>query len=137
MSKKFFIEAIKYGVVGIINTFLTLLIIWLLRSVLGTSLVFANATGYTTGFICSFLLNRSWTFKANNDWIGRFIKFLAAFLVCYLIQLGFVLLLKKWTVLQEGYITLLGMIVYTCINFPINKYITFQNKFNPDKSEEI
>ena len=128
MNKNFFIEAFKYGIVGIINTFLTLFIIWLLRSVLDTSLIFANATGYTSGFLCSFLLNRSWTFKANNDWKKGIIKFFIAFLICYIIQLGFVLLLKRWTVLPETYITLLGMIVYTCINFPFNKYFTFQNK---------
>ena len=128
MNRKFFIEAFKYGIVGIINTFLTLFIIWLLRSVLDTSLVLANATGYTAGFICSFVLNRSWTFKASNGWIKGGFKFLIAFLICYMIQLAFVLLLKRWTVLPETYITLLGMIVYTCINFPFNKYFTFQNK---------
>jgi len=129
MNKQIFIEAFKYGIVGAINTFLTLFIIWFLRSVLGASLVFANATGYTAGFISSFILNRSWTFKAkNNDWKKGFIKFFIAFLICYMIQLGFVLLLKKWTILPESYITLLGMIVYTCINFPFNKYFTFQKK---------
>ena len=128
MNKKFFIEAFKYGIVGVINTFLTLFIIWLLYRVLNTPYVFANATGYTAGLICSFVLNRHWTFKANNNWKKGIIKFFMAFLICYLIQLGFVLLLKKWTILPENYITLLGMIVYTCINFPFNKYITFQNK---------
>jgi len=128
MNRNFFIEAFKYGIVGVINTFLTLFIIWLLRSVLDTSLVLANATGYTAGFICSFVLNRSWTFKDNNNWIKGVFKFFIAFFICYMIQLAFVLLLKRWTVLPETYITLLGMIVYTCINFPFNKYFTFQNK---------
>ena len=127
MNKKFFVEAFKYGIVGIINTLLTLLIIWLMRSVIGTSLIVANVTGYTAGFLNSFILNRSWTFKCNNNWKKEFLKFLAAFAICYLIQLAFVLFLEKQTSLQERYTTLLGMIVYTGINFLLNKYFTFKN----------
>ena len=126
MNKKIFIEAFKYGIVGIINTLLTLVIIWLMRSLGGASLVVANATGYTAGFINSFILNRSWTFKAKNDWKKEFVKYLIAFLICYVIQLSFVLLLEKWTVLKEAYITLLGMVVYTGFNFLLNKYFTFK-----------
>ena len=128
MTKLFF-EAIKYGMVGVVNTLLTLVIIWLMRSILGAPLVLSNATGYTLGFINSFVLNRSWTFKKNKDsWKKGFIKFLIAFLICYAIQLGFVLLLKNWTILREIYITILGMIVYTGTNFLLNKYFTFRIK---------
>ncbi|MCL2651193.1 MAG: GtrA family protein [Candidatus Azobacteroides sp.] len=124
--KKVFIEAFKYGIVGVVNTLLTLAIIWIMRSVVGTSLVVSNATGYTIGFLNSFILNRFWTFKANDNWKKEFIKFLLAFIVCYLIQLAFVLLLEKSTGLKERYATLLGMVVYTGINFLLNKYFTFK-----------
>jgi len=126
---KFFFEAVKYGIVGIINTLLTLAIIWLMRSVLGAPLVPANATGYIVGFINSFVLNRSWTFKGKkDDWRKEFIKFLIAFGICYMIQLAFVLLLENQTELKEVYITLLGMVVYTATNFLLNKYFTFKVK---------
>ncbi len=126
MNKKFFIEALKYGTIGVVNTLLTLTIIWLMRNFFHTSLVFANATGYTLGFLNSFLLNRNWTFKTKNNWKKEFSKFLLAFLVCYLIQLGVVLFLEKHTMMKEEYTTLLGMIVYTAINFLLNKYYTFR-----------
>lgn len=128
LNKKFFIEAFKYGIVGVINTLLTLFIIWLLWRVIKTPYVFANAIGYVAGFINSFVLNRSWTFQVKNNWKKEFIKFLIAFLICYLIQLGFVLLLEKLTLLKKEYITLLGMVIYTGVNFLLNKYYTFKVK---------
>jgi len=126
MKNNFFAQTIKYGIVGIINTLLTLAIIWLMRNVFHASLVVANATGYVLGFINSFLLNRSWTFKSFNNWKKEFIKFLIAFGICYLIQLGVVLLLGKYTGLKETYNTLIGMVVYTILNFFVNKYFTFK-----------
>ncbi len=135
MNKNFFIEVFKYGIVGVLNTLLTLVVIWLMRAVLGTPLVIANATGYIAGFINSFILNRSWTFKAHDDWKKEFVKFLIAFLICYVIQLGFLLLLEKYTDLKESYTTLLGMVVYTGINFLLNKYFTF--KVKPDNLQNI
>jgi len=126
MKNGFLAQAIKYGTVGVINTLLTLAIIWLMRNVFHTSLVVANATGYVLGFLNSFLLNRSWTFKSFNNWKKEFLKFLIAFAICYLIQLGVVLLLEKYTGLKEAYNVLIGMAVYTALNFLVNKYFTFK-----------
>ena len=128
MDKKFFIEAFKYGIVGVGNTLLTLSVIWLMRSVLELPLIVANMTGYVLGFINSFVFNRIWTFKGKDDWKKEFIKYLIVFLICYLIQLGFVLLLENYTTLKETYTTLLGMVVYTGVNFFLNKYYTFKTK---------
>ena len=126
MKNSFFAQTIKYGIVGITNTLLTLAIIWLMRNVFHTSLVVANVTGYILGFVNSFLLNRSWTFKSFNNWKKEFIKFLIVFGICYLIQLGVLLLLEKYTGLKETYNTLIGMVVYTALNFLFNKYFTFK-----------
>ena len=126
MKNNFLAQTIKYGIVGIINTLLTLAVIWLMRNVFHTSLVVANATGYVLGFINSFLLNRSWTFKSFHNWKKQFIKFLLVFGICYLIQLGAVLLLEKYTCLKETYNILIGMVVYTALNFLFNKYFTFK-----------
>jgi len=126
MKNNFIAQTIKYGIVGIINTVVTLAIIWLMRNVFHSSLVVANATGYVLGFLNSFLLNRAWTFKSFNNWKKEFVKFLIAFGVCYLIQLGVVLLLEKYTGLKESYNTLIGMVFYTVLNFLFNKYFTFK-----------
>ncbi len=144
MNKTFFVQALKYGIVGVGNTLLTLGIIWLMRDVFGTSLVLANIIGYVAGFINSFVLNRSWTFQSKADWRVGFIKFFAAFVVCYLIQLGFVLFMEKYAVVilgrclpalldqyvphSEAIHTILGNVVYTGINFILNKFFTFRNK---------
>ncbi len=125
-KKIFFFELIKYGIVGVVNTLLTLFIIWVMRKFFQAPLVVANATGYTIGFVNSFVLNRKWTFSGHSNWKKEFLKFFTAFFVCYLIQLGFVLILEKYTVLKEEYITLMGMVVYTGINFLLNKYYTFK-----------
>ena len=151
MNKSFFTEAIKYGIVGIINTLLTALTIWLMMyfifntqgedEVSPTAISISNIVGYVVGLINSFVWNRNWTFKSNGNWKTDFLKFIAAFLICYIPQLLLVNALNKYanlpsielTLLNQSYLItsayicqLIGIVFYTVLNFLSNKYYTFK-----------
>lgn len=144
---KFILQALKYGVVGVMNTLLTAVVIWfILRFVYGindkegasaTAMFVANILGYTVGVVNSFLFNRNWTFKSKDNWKADFVKFLLVFAFCYLIQLVAVIGLNEWGVIPPvkvfGYLILpayiyqfTGIAVYTVLNFLLNKYYTFK-----------
>ena len=151
MNKSFFAEAIKYGIVGIMNTLLTALTIWLMMyfifkaqgedEVSSVAISVSNIVGYVVGVINSFVWNRNWTFKSNSNWKTDFLKFVAAFLICYIPQLLLVNALNNYanlspielTFLNHSYLVtsayicqLIGIIFYTILNFLLNKYYTFK-----------
>ena len=137
-------QAIKYGIVGIGNTLLTLLIIWIMTKKIGCTEAFSNVTGYLAGLVNSFFLNRKWTFRAVDNISVRIVRFFLVFAVCYLLQLGVLLFLNHncpdnppfymffKPILQVlridslFYIQIISMVIYTVVNFFINKYFTFK-----------
>jgi len=146
MKKNFFIQVIKYGIVGVINTLLTAIVIWVMMNIVFKAgkmdnvppliLSISNFTGFTAGLINSFVWNRKWTFKSKNSWKREFIKFVTAFLICYIPQLFFVnflnvytnlmIDLKPLTINHADTCQLLGIVFYTSMNFFINKFYTFK-----------
>lgn len=119
-------QAIKYGIVGVANTLITALVIWVMMKLFGCSSVLSNAVGYAAGVINSFFLNKQWTFKAKGNWIGSALRFALAFGVCYLFQLGVLLYLNRTLTIDPYYNQLIAMAFYTVANFLMNKYFTFK-----------
>ena len=149
MNKEFFLQLLKYGVVGVINTLLTALTIWIIlrfgygigeeAGASSSEMFVANLLGYVVGIVNSFLFNRNWTFKSKSSWKTGFLKFLLAFAVCYSIQLLIVIGLNESMIIPSvalfGYRILsayicqfIGIVVYTLSNFLLNKYYTFNEK---------
>ena len=125
--KKAIKQAIKYGVVGVINTLITAVVIWIMMKLLGCSDVVSNIVGYIAGVLNSFIWNKKWTFKSTEKWIGSAIRFGVVFGVCYLLQLGLlVFVLDTYLPIDPYYNQLIAMAFYTVINFVMNKFYTFK-----------
>lgn len=123
---KTFRQAIKYGIVGLSNTFITLAIIWVMMKLFGCSSVLSNVAGYAAGLVNSFVLNKQWTFKSQAGWTSSAIRFGVVFGICYLLQLGVLLFLNKQLAIDPYYNQLIAMVFYTVINFLMNKFYTFK-----------
>jgi putative flippase GtrA len=59
------VQFVKFGIVGVSNTLLTLLIYTLLLKVFGVWYLAASAIGFIVGAVNGFLLNRRWTFREH------------------------------------------------------------------------
>lgn len=136
------LQLFKYAVVGVMNTLLTLIIIFICKSLLDINPYVSNAIGYVCGLINSFLWNRAWVFHAKNGKMHRqAVYFLVGFLLCYGIQLLVVWSLNKssfgdieililgFTLSGYGLATLIGNVVYTLCNFVYNKVVAFKIKY--------
>lgn len=125
--KKAIKQAIKYGVVGVINTLITAVVIWIMMKLLGCSDVVSNVVGYIAGVLNSFIWNKKWTFKSTEKWMGSAIRFGVVFGICYLLQLGLlVFVLNPYLAIDPYYNQLIAMAFYTAINFVMNKFYTFK-----------
>ena len=127
IKHKSLIQFVKFGIVGISNTLLTALIIWILLKVVHCSDYFSNFVGYIAGLLNSFIWNRKWTFESKTKVSATFFKFILTFAICYFLQLGNLYLLLHFTHIDSYICQLLSIVVYTIINFILNKNYTFKN----------
>ena len=141
---KIFLQAVKFGIVGVVNTLITLAIIWFMTKRMGCSETLSNFVGYFIGLINSFFLNRKWTFGSKGNMLSGAFRFFLVFAVCFLIQFGVLLYLNRtcpndpplYSLLEPVmsvlkidtlfYIQIFAMVVYTALNFLLNKYFTFK-----------
>ena len=138
------IQLLKYGVIGISNTLITLVTFYLLNTWLGAPYGVANVVGYVLGIINSFVWNRSWVFDAKgkgNVW-RQGALFLGGFAVCWLLQA-----LTGWILLEpigmknlaedvipflpmknpgQNIVMVISMVVYTIANYVWNRAVTFK-----------
>lgn len=126
-DKKTLWQLIRFGIVGVINTLITLAVIYLLQEVLHVKYTIANLAGYVAGVINSFFWSKLWVFKKlNSNFIREAVLFLISFGVCYGIQFVSLLVLVELLHIPDLWAQLLGMVVYTLCNFIMNRCITFK-----------
>ena len=139
--RKTFIQLVKYLLVGVMNTLITLAVIFVCKIYLGINPYVSNALGYLARLINSFMWNRKWVFRSNGKMSREALHFLCGFMVCYSVQFGVVWLLNQswfgstrymlpFGIIITGYgvATLLGNVCYTLTNFIYNRVITFKPK---------
>lgn len=135
------IQFLKFVVVGGLNTAVTLIIIFVCKSLLGINPYISNALGYIGGVTNSFLWNRSWVFKSGGNLSAEATKFLIGFALCYALQFlfvwgtttlsplgGMLWEIGRFTLSGYGVATLGGMCVYTLCNFIYNRRIAFTSR---------
>ncbi len=139
-AKSPIVQLMKYAVVGVMNTMLTLCIIFLCKSVFGVNEYVSNALGYVAGLINSFLWNRRWVFRSTDGGMNRqAVKFFLGFCICYAVQFAVVWLMNQswfgetlytlpggWVISGYGIATLVGNVCYTLCNFVYNRLVTFK-----------
>ncbi len=136
-------QFLRYACVGVMNTLITLVLIFLCKSIFGINPWVSNAIGYVAGFVNSFVWNKLWVFKSGSGVLSEGVKFIIGFLLCYAFQFAATWLLTEQTPLGDiqlhllgftmsgyGLATLIGMVVYTLANFVYNRTVTFKGAGN-------
>lgn len=138
IDKEKTLQFIKYCIVGVLNTLITLGVIYLCKSLLGINDYVSNALGYICGVVNSFLCNKQWVFQSKGEYRREALRFIAGFLLCYGLQFWVVWMLNSsqlgdlifnfYGLILSGYgiATLLGNVVYTLANFVYNRVVTFR-----------
>lgn len=114
----------RYAFTGLINTGLGLFVILILHVGLAVGLMVSNAIGYGVGLLCSFTLNRSWTFSSQTNILAAGVKYLV------IVGIAFALCISLITSLQATntpYLVaqILGTTLYSVTVFLGAKYVVF------------
>ncbi len=120
-------ELIKFASVGVLNTFLGLVVIYSLKWGLNWGDAIANLAGYLVCILLGFLLNGLWTFGKSALQAKHLQGYLLVVAVAYLMNLGTVLLSIKVLDVSGDYAQLVGVPVFTFTSFVLNKLFVFSN----------
>ncbi|MDO4771615.1 GtrA family protein [Porphyromonas sp.] len=120
-------QIVSYGIVGLSNTAITAIVIWICLKSMGMSPELSNVLGYAAGVINSFIWNSKYTFKTALG-LRKFAIFLVVFMICYALQFGALLWLKDNTTIDSYAQQLIAMVVFNLANFVMNKFVTFKKK---------
>ena len=127
IPRKTTVQLIKFAMVGVLNTVLSLVVIYAMMSFFHVGVYMANICGYAVGIVNSFIWNKLWVFKKNEGTVFREIAyFLVIFALCYGIQFCSLRLMIEHFSINSYLAQLLAMGVYTIMNFVLNKCITFR-----------
>jgi len=110
-------QAVRFGLVGLINTGVGLLAIYAVLYFGSTGPVIANAAGYAIGLAVSFVLNRLWTFEDRSAIKRVLPRYLVTAGVAYLCNLAVVVAGTGYFHVNPYAIQPLGIILYTAIMF--------------------
>lgn len=81
------IHFIKYNLIGVLNTLITLATVWVLHQWLDWNLELSNLLGFVAGGCNSYLCNRIWNFKSRNQKRTEVVRFVLVFLLSYAVNL--------------------------------------------------
>lgn len=123
----------RFLLVGVINTIVGCGTMFLLYNLAGCSYWLSSAANYVLGGIVSFFLNKYFTFE-SGAWSWRQVwRFTLNVAVCYFIGYGLAkpavrLLLTDYSVkVQENLAMLVGMCLYTALNYLGQRFFAFKS----------
>ena len=124
------VQAVKFGLVGVLNTGIDLGLYFVLTRWLGLGgqPVLAKSISYSAGILNSFLWNKTWTFRSRAGTWATLIPFILTNLVGLGINAGMLQLSLKTLHLPE--LLALGLATLTTLawNFVISKFVIFKEK---------
>lgn len=132
MKKIFNGTVFRFLLVGVINTLVGGGTMFLLYNLAHCTYWVSTAANYVAGGIVSFFLNKYFTFR-NKTWSwGQVVKFVVNVAVCWLLAYGLAkplvlrLLAGQTVRLQENAAMLVGMCLYTALNYFGQRFLAFR-----------
>lgn len=134
MRKKIFEDKtfIKFVFVGVLNTLFGTAIMLICYNLIHLNYWVSSACNYIFGSILSYFLNKNFTFQNKEQSWGVVGRFIINILICYLLAYGIAkplvrfLLSESTKVIQENGAMLVGMVLFTIINYWGQKYFAFK-----------
>lgn len=122
----------KFIMVGVINTIVGTTIMFVFYNVFHLNYWVSSASNYFFGSICSYILNKHFTFENKERGWKPFIRFTINILVCYLLAYGIAKPVMHWMLsgysitIQENVSLALGMCLFVIFNYLGQRFYTFK-----------
>lgn len=132
--KDFIMEVIHFGIVGVANTLMGLVIMEVLYNLIHMNYWLSSGISYFVGSVFSYHANGKLTFKVENKdkWLPW--RFAANIIVCYLVAFGIAqplvryLLSAQTRTIVDNVAMILGMCIFIVMNFFGQKLFVFRKR---------
>lgn len=118
--------ALRYALVGIINTIVGYAVFWVMLTWGNLSPNASNAVGYSVALCLAFYLNRSYVFDVRRYKASHYIKFIFSFAIAF----GSNQLVLWWLVFGGGVrpelAQIVSMVFYTIIFYAFNRFFVYR-----------
>jgi putative flippase GtrA len=136
IKKLLSMQFIRFAIIGVVNTLVGMGISLLALNLLNLSQWPATALGYLLGSVCSFFLNRHFTFNYKKRDAMQIVRFTVNIIVCYFISNSVakplvIYLLSGRPVsekLAENIVTITANVIFVLLNFFGQKFFAFNKK---------
>ena len=125
---------IKFVIVGLINTLFGTTVMFLLYNFFGCSYYFSSFCNYFFGSIISYFLNKYFTFNYRRKNWKVVVKFILNISICYLISYGIarpltrLLLSSLKEKIVDNIAMIIGMLLFIFCNYFGQRFVVFSNK---------
>ena len=113
----------KFILVGIINTIVGIIIMFVFYNCFHFGYWFSSASNYLVGSVCSFFLNKYFTFKYHKRNYISFFRFTINIIICYLLAYSIAKPLIIWifndtnNTIQDNISMTIGMCIFVILNY--------------------
>jgi putative flippase GtrA len=121
-------QGLRFLSVGVLNTAVGLLVIYMTMYFTSLNIVIANAAGYAVGLLISFIANKNWTFDQQKKSSNPLMKYIIAAGFSYIVNISAVLISIDIFSINEYIAQFCGIFVYTATMFLLCRYFVFINK---------
>ncbi|WP_376778041.1 GtrA family protein [Inconstantimicrobium mannanitabidum] len=120
------LEVIKFGLVGILNTGITM-VVYNILIFFGVNYIVANAIGYVAGVANSYIWNKNWVFNAKDKKDNSLIfKFIVVNVISFAVNSGVLILCENYITKNKTIAQLPAIIMGMAVNYILNKIWTFK-----------
>lgn len=132
LKKLFDFDGFRFILVGIANTVVGTIIMFGAYNIFHLNYWVSSSLNYICGSILSYFLNKYFTFKNHERSIQIVVRFIINILVCYLLAYGIAkpavraMLSSQSKVIQENAAMLVGMVLFTVLNYFGQKFFAFK-----------
>lgn len=118
-------SAVRFCLVGLVNTAVGLSLIYGCKFLLGFGDVAANLVGYIIGLMVSFTLNSRWTFRYEGPVWPAVLRFALTFVIAYAANLATALLLIERLGVNAYLAHALATAPYTVTFYLLSRFMVF------------
>lgn len=120
-------EGFFYGIIGLFTSTIDSLTFFMLRY-LKINIFVSNFVGINVGITLSFLCNTFFNFKQKEHLTKKFISFFIVGYIGLCISMFIMWLFVSILYCNEFIVKIVSIIVVACIQFILNKFVTFRRK---------
>lgn len=127
-------KLLRFLLVGVVNTAVGSAIMFGLYNLAHCSYWVSSAANYILTSILSFFLNKYFTFRNHEQSVAQVLRFVLNIAVCYLLAYGMAkplclyLLKNSAPVLRDNVSMLVGMCLFTALNYVGQRFFAFGNR---------